>query len=72
MGLSEEQAKGMGVPENPEKPGEYQWEALTDDQAQGLIQPVLALIDQTAWSEVENREQVQAERVREHLSTMTL
>lgn len=36
-GLNAQQVKLYGVPENPEKPGEYQWEALTDDAARSII-----------------------------------
>lgn len=36
-GLNAEQVNFYGVPENPEKPGEYQWEALTDDAARAII-----------------------------------
>ena len=72
MGLSAEQALAMGVPENPEKPGEYQWEALTDGQAASLIQPVLDLIDRDAWDGVVERERGLAEQVRVHLQTFNL
>jgi hypothetical protein len=37
VGLTEEQAKGFGLPENPEKPGSFQWEALDDRDAKKLI-----------------------------------
>lgn len=36
-GLTLEQAEMFGIPENPDKPGEYQWEALDDEQAGTLI-----------------------------------
>lgn len=36
-GLTAEQARAMDVPENPDKPGDFQWEALTDEQAEKLI-----------------------------------
>ncbi len=36
-GLSMEQVRKYGLPENPEKPGQYQWEALSDDGAQEII-----------------------------------
>lgn len=36
-GLNAEQVQLYGVPENPEKPGEYQWEALADDAARNII-----------------------------------
>jgi hypothetical protein len=36
-GLNADQARAMDVPENPDKPGDFQWEALTDDQAREII-----------------------------------
>jgi len=36
-GLTQEQAKDYNLPSNPEKPNQYQWEALTDEQAKELI-----------------------------------
>lgn len=36
-GLTFEQALLYDIPENPEKPGEYQWEALDDDGAAKII-----------------------------------
>lgn len=37
-GLTEDQAVEYRVPENPDKPGDYQWEALNDDAAGSLIE----------------------------------
>ena len=56
VGLTRQQAVDMGVPENPDKPGAYQWEALTDEQASSLILPILDFIDQAAWDQVKRRE----------------
>jgi len=36
-GLNAGQVQFYGVPENPEKPGDFQWEALTDDAARAII-----------------------------------
>ena len=36
-GLTREQASRYNLPENFEKPGQYQWEALEDDQAEEII-----------------------------------
>ena len=38
-GLTKEQAIEMNIPENFEKPGQYQWEGLTDEQAYSIIKP---------------------------------
>ena len=37
VGLTLEQAKAFNIPENPDHPNAYQWEALTDEQAKTLI-----------------------------------
>ncbi len=37
VGLTEKQAKLFGLPENPNKPGSFQWEALEDEDAEKLI-----------------------------------
>ena len=36
-GLTPKQAKDMNLQENPDHPGEFQWEALTDPQAMSII-----------------------------------
>jgi hypothetical protein len=36
-GLSLEQVEKYGIPENPEKPGEFQWEAVPDKAAEEII-----------------------------------
>jgi len=41
LGLTREQAERLGLPENFESPGQYQWEALTDEQARSIILPAL-------------------------------
>ena len=38
VGLNAGQGAELGISENPEKPGTYQWEALDDDQAGQIIQ----------------------------------
>jgi hypothetical protein len=40
-GLTREQAELLRLPENPERPGQYQWEALTDTQAKEIIESTL-------------------------------
>lgn len=37
VGINETQLEEMALPENPERPGTYQWEALSDQQAADLI-----------------------------------
>lgn len=36
-GLDIEQVRRFDLPENPERPGQWQWEGLTDDQAKEII-----------------------------------
>ena len=36
-GLTRDQAKDLGLPKNPERPGQWQWEALSDSQAREII-----------------------------------
>lgn len=40
-GLNKEQAEEFNLPENPEKPGQFQWESLTDPQAKEIISRAL-------------------------------
>jgi len=37
VGLNPDQVRLYGIPENPSRPGEYQWEALDDEAARHLI-----------------------------------
>lgn len=56
-----------GLPENPDRPGEYQWEALGDDDARGLILDNVAqhvdvdAMDTVADDEAEITERFQAD-----------
>jgi len=67
VGLTREQAEGFGVPENFEKPGDYQWEALKDDQASSLITPIYRLVDMDIKSDTYHRERIAEKRVLEVL-----
>jgi len=56
-GLTSEQVNEWNVPENPEKPGEFQWEALPDEGAQTIItEAVSPYLRQDAFSEMERKE----------------
>lgn len=53
-GLTLEQAQVYNIPENPAKPGEYQWEALTDSGAAEIIEGcVYSYIDKDIIEQVE-------------------
>ena len=41
MGLTLQQAQKFNLPTNPQKPNNYQWEALNDKQAEKLITEAL-------------------------------
>ena len=53
-GLNVEQVERLSVPEDPERPGKYQWEALTDEQAREIISTAIGewieedVIDETS------------------------
>jgi len=58
-GLTLEQATGYNLPENFERPGAFQWEALEDAQAEEIITDALAsYIDHEAAEQVEADEQL--------------
>lgn len=63
-GLTEEQAIKYNIPENPDKPGEYQWEALSDENAgEIIIKNVSTYIDENIISKLV----YQAEEVKQKL-----
>lgn len=71
-GLSYEQAVKYNVPENPEKPGEYQWEALDDTGAAEIInEAIKKYVDVKLIDEIEGREIELTEEFREKLSELT-
>lgn len=56
-GLNEEQVKLYNVPENFDKPGCFQWEALTDEAARQIIEDaVVPYIDTSLFAKVEMEE----------------
>lgn len=68
VGLTERQVRDYNLPENPEKPGEYQWEALEDPDAARLITSVLdEHVDLDAIREVQRKEVDATEKFRELL-----
>lgn len=57
------------IPENPEKPGDYQWEALDDAAARDLITTNVAeFVDDDAIYEAVQRDKVATTRIREALA----
>lgn len=72
VGLSPGDERIYSLPENPERPGTYQWEALSDEQARDLIEQANAELDLGAFEEMEAKEQAAAAKVREHLEELEL
>lgn len=68
-GLTAEQVARYNVPENIEKPGEYQWEALSDEGAREIItQHVDAFVSHDYFSKTAEREGVITEWTRAKLA----
>ena len=61
VGLTESQVKNFALPDNPERPGQYQWEALSDAQAHELIEEGLSLLPLDELKEI--KEQAEDDRV---------
>lgn len=57
VGLNVGDGERYGIPENPDKPGQYQWEALPDEAARELIAGAVGrYIDADAMAKMEERE----------------
>lgn len=70
-GLTLEQVQAYGVPENPEKPGEYQWEALPDQGAEEIISNATEpYLRHDAFSQVEAQEREATTWTRTRLSEL--
>ncbi len=64
-GLTREYVERFNLPENPDadKPGQYQWESLTDPQAKEVIVSALALANASVDTELIKRKIKQGENV---------
>lgn len=72
-GLNEGDGERFGIPENPEKPGQYQWEALDDATAGRLIRDSVGrYIDSDVIDAIERQEQEAGSRLRAHLARLEL
>ena len=67
IGINENQIDEMNLPENPERPGTYQWEALGDEQAEELIAKANDLLYQDAFDEIVQQEEEITDRLRDKL-----
>lgn len=67
-GLDADHIDRYGMPENPDKPGEYQWEALQDHQALEIIDEALdGLWSREKYVAVLEREEQAEKRLKEYL-----
>ena len=68
VGLNEGDGERYGMPENPDKPGTFQWEGLADPDAKRMIQDAVAeWVDLDAMAELEETEQAAAADLAEYL-----
>lgn len=63
----------FNIPENPSKPGEYQWEALTDEAARTLIEEALhGFYNPDKEESIREREQAATKAYQEALNGLEL
>ncbi len=72
VGINEEHVQLYGIPENPERPGTYQWEGLPDDGAQALIEEGHRYVDEDVFTERENDDDAATQQFRDHLQGLNL
>ena len=70
VGLNDDHPGQYNIPENPERPGTYQWEGLNDDAAQELIAQVDDFLDMDAFQQVADKEDNITQRFRDYLTTL--
>jgi len=56
VGINKDQVKELDIPENPERPGTYQWEGLDDNQAASLIEKTSEQLDLSAFESIKDDE----------------
>ena len=71
VGLTPDQARDYRVPENPERPGSYQWEAIPDAGAAEIIGEVDTFLDFDAFDQVVAAEDVATREMREALGGLS-
>lgn len=72
VGLNNEHPEKYEIPENPERPGTYQWEGLSDEGAAELIAYAEDYIDLDAFDRVKDREEIITQKFHEHLMGLEL
>ena len=69
VGLNEGDGERYGMPENPDKPGTFQWEGLSDLDARGMIQgAVERYVDLDVMAALEDRERDAADDLARYLA----
>lgn len=68
VGINPDHITRFSLPENPERPGSYQWEALSDNQAAELIAEANDLLNLDAFAKVEQQEDEITERLKSQIS----
>lgn len=72
IGLNPGHEVEYDIPENPERPGTFQWEALRDEQARVFIERANGILDYEALWEVDAEEERATAQFRTHLQTLEL
>lgn len=72
IGLNDDQIARYNVPENPERPGTYQWEAVPDEAAQELIELANDAVDEVAFDRVALREESATDQFNSHMEGFTI
>ncbi len=72
VGLNEDQIDQFGIPENPERPGTYQWEGVDDATAELLIDRAEEFLDEDAFLELEGEQDVITGKFRDHLDDLAV
>lgn len=67
IGLNDEHVSQYGIQDNPERPGTYQWEGLSDEGAEELLAIANSYIDHSSLDETVGREVYATEQVRRKL-----
>ncbi len=72
IGINQNQVSDLGLIDNPDKPGTYQWESLSDSAAEKLITDTLnRVIDPVLADEFRGEEAIIQKKIREHIAKLT-
>jgi len=68
VGINREQIEELRLPENPERSGTYQWEALDDNQARQLISRANELLAMDRFAGIKEDEELITDRFKQKLT----